>query len=365
MLCCALLFLLWCAVRLLVAELIQGSGLGPLVRMLQGHTSRELNELVNANEATDPSRSGMPRVSSLASIATQPADNSPPHSECTSPCGGWSPVAAEALPAGLMLPRGLMPPTAASFTARMRLDLERAVAAAAAKAPGTAAASLPPRLGLGLASALLREHASRCPPAVAPAPSAPALRAPSVPNVSPTLSASPMPVGPLAPETFFLTALPNMDEPSRTALPNMGIKGRSSPLRPISGVARAASAFSAVCASDESRASSPQSADDDPDCLASAPTKLPALGQIQVLDEGTPGAALPRIANLSQGCSDGLLLLSATACLVQRREAPEAPGSFLQASGRAVGPEDNPSAKRARTASFTPHARVEPKLEAY
>ena len=245
MLCCALLFLLWCAVRLLVAELIQGSGLGPLVRMLQGHTSRELNELVNANEATDPSRSGMPRVSSLASIATQPADNSPPHSECTSPCGGWSPVAAEALPAGLMLPRGLMRPTAASFTARMRLDLERAVAAAAAKAPGTAAASLPPRLGLGLASALLREHASRCPPAVAPAPSAPALRAPSVPNVSPTLSASPMPVGPLAPETFFLTALPNMDEPSRTALPNMGIKGRSSPLRPISGVARAASAFSA------------------------------------------------------------------------------------------------------------------------
>ena len=156
-----------------------------------------------------------------------------------------------------------------------------------------------------------------------------------------------------------------MDEPSRTALPNMGIKGRSSPLRPISGVARAASAFSAVCASDESRACSPQSADDDPDCLASAPTKLPALGQIQVLDEGTPGAALPRIANLSQGCSDGLLLLSATACLVQRREAPEAPGSFLEASGRAVGPEDDPSAKRARTASFTPHARVEPKLEAY
>jgi hypothetical protein len=248
--------------------------------MLQGHTSRELNDLVNANEVTDPSRSGMPRVSSLASIATQPADNSPPHSECNSPCCGWSPVAAEALPAGLMLPRGLMPPTAASFTARMRLDLERAVAAAAAKAPGTAAASLPPRLGLGLASALLREHASRCPPAVAPAP---ALRAPFVPNVSPTLSASPMPVGPLAPETFFLTALPNMDEPSRMAV---GVKGRSSPLRPISGVisgvARAASAFSADCASDESRASSPHSAVDDPDCLASAPAKLPALGQIQV-----------------------------------------------------------------------------------
>lgn len=284
MLCCVLLLLLWCAMRLLLAELIKGSGLAPLVRMLQGHTSRELNDLVNANEVTDPSRSGMPRVSSLASIATQPADNSPPHSECNSPCGGWSPVAAEALPAGLMLPRGLMPPTAASFTARMRLDLERAVAAAAAKAPGTAAASLPPRLGLGLASAFLREHASRCPPAVAPAPAAPALRAPSVPNVSPTLSASPMPVDPLAPETFFLTALPNMDEPSRIAV---GVKGRSSPLRPISGVisgvARAASAFSAVCASDvESRASSPHSAVDDPDCLASAPAKLPALGQIQV-----------------------------------------------------------------------------------
>jgi len=40
---------------------------------------------------------------------------------------------------------------------------------------------------------------------------------------------------------------------------------------------------------------------------------------ITVLSEGTcGGAALPRIANLRTGCSDGLLLLSSTACIVAR-----------------------------------------------
>jgi len=39
---------------------------------------------------------------------------------------------------------------------------------------------------------------------------------------------------------------------------------------------------------------------------------------ITIVDSGTHGATLPRIANLTKGCSDGLLLLSATACLVAR-----------------------------------------------
>jgi len=39
---------------------------------------------------------------------------------------------------------------------------------------------------------------------------------------------------------------------------------------------------------------------------------------ITVLSDGSGGGSLPRIANLRTGCSDGLLLLSTTACVVAR-----------------------------------------------
>jgi len=214
----------------------------------------------------------LPRVSSIGSIATQYGGNGYPSP--TMSVGDAPPIPEM---------HGHVPST---YKVRMQSDLVRAVAAAAAEAPGTAGASLPARLGFGrTVTGFFPDPLSRI---------GAASSADDTCHVGEKRRTPPSQSPALLPTSAF-------------------IEFASAPL-PIPTV-------TVPVASSESAASSPSN---------------------HVLHTQSQGRSLPRIANLSQGCADGLLLLSATACLIARDGA--APCNDVGGSAFTV----TPSAKQAR-----------------
>ena len=267
------------------ADLINLSGLLPLSRMLQAR-SEHADEGAAADEAPRPS---MPRVSSVASIATQDAGNSPPASGRSSPCGGISTAAAAPAPS-------------TSLAARMQSDLARMVAAAAAEVPGSAAASLPRFLSTSRAS-LMRDPLSRCGTPVSSAQQWEYGR-PSMPLVGEKRSHGCSPAS--------LSTKVGLDDSSNSTHESMALTRPASRALPTASELTVSVPLSSPCTTPILKGQEPSSPQ-----------------AITILQDGAPGAMLPRIANLSQGCADGMLLLSATACLVARssHEANDAPSS--------------------------------------
>jgi len=273
-------------------DLLLASNLRPLSRALQGDVGSKGTDELSARDENDPPvervhpKSNMPRISSLGSIATLHAGNdSHPSSGRVSPSSSAGGSAITGADTPLATPD--------SVTARMQSDLMRAVAAAAAEAPGSAAASLPSRLGAGLR--LLPPDALHS-----------QLHSLPSSNVTPATSWEEVRTR-LGEKRRSPTVLPSTDddvvESPAASMPSLRASLAPTP--------------------EPSDALAPCSRSVDP----SGGLELRAPQAVTVIDDGSSGRALPRIANLRQGCSDGLLLLSATACVVSRGSCTDAPHS--------------------------------------
>jgi len=137
--------------------------------------------------------------------------------------------------------------------------------------------------------------------------------------VSTTPAAS---VAPLTPLTEVPAALSPLMEPDFTPLPPR-MAALPSPKQSDDTCPDGAGAPWAMARAE----STSPTARDPPPLLP--PSASQTSQQITVLSSGPGGGALPRIADLRTGCSDGLLLLSSTACVLSR-----------------VAPLDQPTAKR-------------------